>query len=155
MSAVVKPVMSPEEYLAVERLADTRSEFYRGEMFAMPGASWKHALVKDNVAYKARSQLDTGPCHVVTGDLRVKIMATGLYTYPDIVIVCDEPQFEDKVMDTLLNPRTIVEVLSHSTEKYDRVRQIRPLQAIAVRPRVRAGRSGSPACRESCSPGGR
>ena len=120
MSAVAKTVLSPQDYLAVERLADFRSEFYRGEMFAMAGASWEHTLVKDNMAHEARNQLKTGPCHVLTSDLRIKITATGLYTYPDIVIVCDEPQFEDMVMDTLLNPRTIVEVLSDSTEKYDR-----------------------------------
>ncbi len=120
MSAVAKLLMSPQEYLAKERLADFRSEFYRGEMFAMAGASWEHTLIKSNVAYKAGSQLRNGLCHVLTSDLRVKITAMGIYTYPDIVIVCDEPRFEDKVMDTLLNPRTVVEVLSDSTEKYDR-----------------------------------
>ena len=69
---------------------------------------------------RAGNQLEGGPCHVLTSDLRVKVTATGLYTYPDIVIVCDKPQFEDAVFDTLLNPRTIVEILSDSTEKYDR-----------------------------------
>jgi Uma2 family endonuclease len=89
-------------------------------MFAMAGASWEHTLIKDNLAREAGNQLKNGPCRVATSDLRVKIHATGLYTYPDMVIVGDEPQFEDQVRDTLLNPRIIVEVLSDSTEKYDR-----------------------------------
>jgi Uma2 family endonuclease len=120
MSTVPKRLLSPQEYLAQERLADFRSEFYGGEMFAMAGASWEHTLIKDNMAGEARNQLKSRPCHVLTSDLRVKITATGLYTYPDIVVVCDEPQFEDDKFDTLLNPRTLVEVLSDSTEKYDR-----------------------------------
>jgi Uma2 family endonuclease len=115
-----KHLLSPQEYLVRERLADFRSEFYRGEMFAMAGASWEHTLIKDNLARETGNQLQGGPCRVLTSDLRVKIDATGLYTYPDVVIVCDQPQFEDDKFDTLLNPRTIVEVLSDSTEKYDR-----------------------------------
>jgi Uma2 family endonuclease len=120
MSTVPTRLLTSQEYLARERQADYRSEFYRGEMFAMAGASWEHSLVKDNMAGEARSRLKGGPCRVVTSDLRVKITATGLYTYPDIVVVCDEPQFEDDMFDTLLNPHTLVEVLSDSTEKYDR-----------------------------------
>ena len=89
-------------------------------MFAMAGASWEHTLAKDNLAGEARNQLKNGPCHVVTSDLRVKIPRTGLYTYPDIAIVCEKPQFEDNVFDTLLNPKALVEILSDSTEKYDR-----------------------------------
>ena len=120
MSTAVKTLLSPQEYLDRERRADFRSEFYRGEMCAMAGASWEHTLIKDNMAGAAGNRLKGGPCRVVTSDLRVKVNATGLYTYPDLVIVCDEPQFDDHVRDTLLNPRVIVEVLSDSTEKYDR-----------------------------------
>ena len=120
MSTARKPTLSPEQYLNFERAANYRSEYYRGEMFAMAGASWEHSLIKDNLARETGNQLKNGPCRLVTSDLRVKVCATGLYTYPDIAIVCDEPQFEDGVMDTLLNPRVIVEVLSESTEKYDR-----------------------------------
>jgi Uma2 family endonuclease len=116
----MKPLLSPAEYLERERRADWRSEFYRGEMFAMAGASWEHTLIKDNLAREAGNHFKDGPCHVATSDLRVKVSVTGLYTYPDLVIVCDQPQFEDQVQDTLLNPRVIVEVLSDSTEKYDR-----------------------------------
>jgi Uma2 family endonuclease len=120
MSTAVKVLLTPQEYLAKERLADIRSEFYRGEMFAMAGASWEHTLVKDNLAGEAGIKLKDGPCRVLTSDLRVKVSATGLYTYPDVIIVCDEPQFEDSKFDTLLNPRIVAEVLSDSTEKYDR-----------------------------------
>src|SRR5947209_3009314 len=120
MSSVPKTLLTTQEYLARERKAEFRSEFYRGEMFAMAGASWEHTLIKDNIAHEARNQLDDGPCRVLTSDLRVKVDATGLYTYPDVIIVCDEPMFEDRMFDTLLNPRCLMEVLSDSTEKYDR-----------------------------------
>ena len=120
MSTVPKRLLSPQEYLALERQADVRSEYHHGEIFAMAGASWEHTLIKDNLAREAGNQLKSGPCRVLTSDLHVKVNATGLYTYPNVVIVCDVPQFEDKVMDTLLNPRVVVEVLSDSTEKYDR-----------------------------------
>jgi Uma2 family endonuclease len=98
MSTVAKTVLTPQEYLTRERLANFRSEFYRGEMFAMAGVSWEHTLIKDNLARESGNQLKVGPCRVLTSDLRVKITATGLYTYPDMVIVCDEPQFEDKCL---------------------------------------------------------
>src|SRR4051812_47383548 len=120
MASVSKQLISPEEYLARERLAEHRSEFHRGEVFAMAGASWEHTLIKDNLAREAGVQLKSGLCRVLTSDMRLKVSATGLYSYPDITIVCDQPQFEDKVFDTLLNPSAIVEVLSESTEKYDR-----------------------------------
>jgi Uma2 family endonuclease len=106
--------------LAIERKADRKSEYYRGEMFAMAGASEEHSLVKDNLAREVGYQLKGGPCRVVTSDMRVKVDVTGLYTYPDVVIYCEKGQFEDAIFDTLLNPRVMVEVLSDSTEKYDR-----------------------------------
>ena len=112
--------LSPQEYLALERQAEVRSEFFDGEMFAMSGASYEHTLIKDNLARETGNQLMGGPCHVLTSDMRVKIKKTGLYTYPDVVVVCSEPEFEDGYFDTLLNPRVIVEILSDSTEKYDR-----------------------------------
>ncbi len=120
MSSVPKILLTSQEYLSRERKAAFKSEFYRGEMFAMAGASWEHTSVKDNIARHAGNQLDDGPCRVLTSDLRVKVDATGLYTYPDIVIVSDEPLFEDNMFDTLLNPLALMEVLSDSTERYDR-----------------------------------
>ena len=120
MSTVAKRLLTPQEYLAKERAAEFRSEFYQGEMFAMSGASWEHTLIKDNMAGEAHSQLKDGPCRVVTSDLRVKVNPSGLYTYPDLIVVCEQPEFEDEIFDTLLNPQALVEVLSDSTEKYDR-----------------------------------
>src|SRR5436190_933733 len=99
MSTAPKRLLSPQEYLAQERQADFRSEYLRGEVFAMAGASYEHTLIKDNLARKAGNQLEGGSCHVLTSDMRVKVNATGLYTYPDLVIVCDKPQFEDAVFD--------------------------------------------------------
>lgn len=120
MSSVLKPLLTPQEYLARERKADYKSEFFRGETFAMAGASREHTSIKDDVARHTGNQLENGPCRVWTSDMRVKIDATGLYTYPDIIIVCDQPEFEDGEFDTLLNPRVLIEVLSDSTEAYDR-----------------------------------
>ncbi|MFO0810120.1 MAG: Uma2 family endonuclease [Gemmataceae bacterium] len=120
MSAVPKRLLTPQEYLAQERRAEFKSEYYRGEMFAMAVASYEHSLAKDNLAAEIKQPLKGGPCRTVTSDLRVKVDATGLYTYPDIVIVCGQAEFEDSGVDTLLNPIAIVEVLSESAEAYDR-----------------------------------
>jgi Uma2 family endonuclease len=119
MSAVPKTKLTPAEYLTIEWKAEFKSEFFNGEMFAMAGASKEHCFVKDNLAGELLSQLK-GVCRVVTSDMRVKVDATGLYTYTDIVIFWEKGQFEDAQGDTLLNPRVVVEVLSDSTEKYDR-----------------------------------
>jgi Uma2 family endonuclease len=119
MSTVSKHI-SPQEYLAIERRAETRSEYLRGEMFAMSGASYEHTLIKDNLARETGNQLKGSSCRVLTSDMRVKVDATGLYTYPDVTIVCGKPELEDQSFDTLLNPLVVVEVLSDSTEKYDR-----------------------------------
>src|SRR5262249_30653 len=102
MSSVLKPLLTPQEYLARERAAAFKSEFHQGEMSAMAGASWEPTLIKDNFALEAGVQLKNGPCRALTSDLRVKVDATGLYTYPDLIVVCDKPEFEDKVLDTLI-----------------------------------------------------
>jgi len=130
MSAIPQALLTPEQYLVQERRAAFKSEYYRGEVFAMAGASFQHTLIKDNLARKAGDQLEDGSCRVLTSDIRVKVSATGLYTYPDIVVVCDQPQFEDALFDTLLNPRIIIEVLSDSTEKYDRGDKFRQFREI-------------------------
>jgi Uma2 family endonuclease len=120
MSSVPKRLLTPEEYLARERVASYRSEFYRGEIFAMAGGSEQHALIKDNVAGETRGHLKGITCRVMTSDIRVRVSDTGLYTYPDVTVVCGESQYDDEVRDTLLNPRVLMEVLSKSTEQYDR-----------------------------------
>ena len=120
MSHYPKTYLTPEEYLAAEREAEYKSEYLRGETFAMVGASRKHNLIAGNVFGELRQQLKGKTCEAYTNDMRVKISSVGLYTYPDVVVVCGEPDFEDNYIDTLLNPTLLVEVLSESTESYDR-----------------------------------
>lgn len=120
MSAVPKPFLTPQEYLARERRAETKSEYLRGEVFAVAGASRKHNLVAGNVSRVLGDQLRESDCEVYQSDMRVKVSPTGLYTYPDVTVACGEPQFEDAEVDTLLNPKVVVEVLSRSTADYDR-----------------------------------
>ena len=120
MSAVPKPLLTPQQYLARERQAETKSEYLRGELFAMSAASREHNLIAGNVNSELSTQLRDRECEVYQADMRVKVSVTGLYTYPDVTVVCSEPEFEDAQVDTLLNPRVIVEVLSPSTADYDR-----------------------------------
>ena len=119
-SAAVKTRVTPEQYLALERKAAFKSEYLNGQIIAMAGASRPHNLVAGNLHAEIRAQLRDRPCESYVGDMRVYIPPTGLYTYPDVVAVCGEPQFQDGELDTLLNPTVIVEVLSPSTEAYDR-----------------------------------
>ena len=123
MATNSKPYLTPEQYLEIERKADFKSEYYQGEMFAMGGARWTHNRLVANLIASLHQQLRAGPCQTLPSDMRVKVDATGLYTYPDVIVVCGEPKFLDENRDTLLNPRLIVEVLSPSTELYDRVRK--------------------------------
>lgn len=120
MSTQTQSRLPPEEYLTLERQAQHKSEYLNGEIFAMSGASRRHNLITVNIAAGLHAQLRQRPCEVYTNDMRVKVSPTGLYTYPDVVVVCDTPQFEDAELDTLLNPTLIVEVLSKSTADYDR-----------------------------------
>lgn len=122
MSSQPKSYLTPEEYLSIERTSETKNEYFNGEVFAMVGASRKHNLIAGNIFGELRQRLKGKPCEAYTNDMRVRIPATGLYTYPDVV-VCGEPLFEDEHVDTLLNPTFIVEVLSESTESYDRGRK--------------------------------
>jgi Uma2 family endonuclease len=109
-----------EEYLAMERASTEKHEYYRGEIFAMSGASLRHNRIQMNFLREVGLFLKGKGCDVFGSDLRVHIPSNGLYTYPDAVIVCGEPQLGDTEMDTLLNPGVIVEVLSKSTQSYDR-----------------------------------
>src|SRR5579859_7443252 len=111
---------TPEEYLAHERQAAYKSEYLAGQIVAMSGVSRAHSLINTNLAWVLSSQLRDRPCEVHASDMRVKVTAQGLYTYPDIAVVCGPAQWEDAQVDTLLNPTLIVEVLSPSTEAYDR-----------------------------------
>jgi Uma2 family endonuclease len=120
VSRKTKPRFTPEIYLALERLADHKSEYLNGEIFAMAGASEPHNLIVTNVVSELRTQLKGRACKVYPSDMRVKVGETGLYTYPDVVALCGRAEFEDNERDTLVNPAVIIEVLSPSTEAYDR-----------------------------------
>jgi Uma2 family endonuclease len=120
MSSQPKTYLTPEEYLAVERKSEYKSEYIDGEVVAMTGASRRHNVIAFNISIELGRQLKGRPCEGYASDMRVRVPSTRLYTYPDVVVVCGEPQFEDEHVDTLLNPTLIVEVLSESTELYDR-----------------------------------
>ncbi len=115
--------VSPEEYLAAEREAEYKSEYYAGEIVAMTGASESHNLIVANTITSLNVQLRGRPCRVYPSDLRVQVAARNAYVYPDVEVVCREPQFADEQRDTLTNPTLLVEVLSPSTEGYDRGRK--------------------------------
>ena len=117
---VAQAFLSPEEYLARERKALTKSEYRSGQVYALPGASRKHNIIAVHVSGELYIQLKERSCEIYTNDMRVKVSSTGTYTYPDVVVVCEEPQFEDSHFDTLLNPTVLIEVLSPSTAAYDR-----------------------------------
>jgi Uma2 family endonuclease len=114
---------TPEQYLAMERKADFKSEYDGGFITAMAGGRPEHNLIAGNLHGEIRSQLKGRPCVVYMSDVRLCVSPTGLYTYPDVMAVCGERQFLDGAKDTLLNPNIIVEVLSNSTESYDRGRK--------------------------------
>ena len=111
---------TPEEYLAIDRASDTKSEYLDGIIYAMGGASPPHVQITGNVAGELRQRLRESPCIVYSTDLRVRASLGGLFAYPDVVVVCSEPIFIDAELDTLANPLLIVELLSDSTKNYDR-----------------------------------
>jgi Uma2 family endonuclease len=121
MSQPIVPYISSEEYLRRERLAEYKSEYLNGEIFAMTGASRQHNRITINISSSLNQQLRGRSCEVYAVDMRVKVRASGLYTYPDVAVACGEPKFEDEFVDTLLNPTVLIEVLSQSTERYDRI----------------------------------
>jgi Uma2 family endonuclease len=133
MSAVPKQSYSLDEYLALERIASCKNEYYRGQIFAMSGGSPRHNTIGINLAASLRARLRGSPCRPYNSDQRIHIPAIGLSTYPDLSIVCGELKLDSRDRDAIVNPRVIVEVLSRSTERYDRgkkfdfYRQLEPL----------------------------
>ncbi len=121
MASVAKTSwIRPEDYLERERAAQYKSEYRNGQVFAMSGASRPHNLLATNLTRLLGNQLDRPRCELYIADMRVRVQRTGSYLYPDLVVVCGGPRFEDGVFDTLLNPTVIVEILSPSTEGRDR-----------------------------------
>ena len=112
--------LTPEQYLAQERSAEFKSEYYHGEIYAMAGASREHNQISSNITASLATQLLEKPCSVYANDMKVWIDKAHKYTYPDVIVACDPQTFEDEHTDVLLNPRVIIEILSDSTESYDR-----------------------------------
>jgi Uma2 family endonuclease len=123
--------ITPQEYLIRDRQASCKSEFHQGEVFAIGGGSANHSLIAANFVREAGNALKDKSCTVFNSDLRVQVRSTGLYTYPDATIVCGEREFDDDQRDTIINPTVIVEVLSDSTEKYDRGKKANHYRQIA------------------------
>jgi Uma2 family endonuclease len=130
MSVHPKAQHTLDEYLALEASTREKHEFLRGEIFAMGGASASHNLIVMNTGAEIRQQLRGKPCRVYPSDLRVKVSPGGLYTYPDIVVACTPEQFEQPG-DTLVNPTVLIEVLSESSEAYDRGAKFEQYRALA------------------------
>jgi len=120
MQQIAESFIFESEYLEMEEISEIKHEYYQGEIFAMAGASEKHNLIVTNVITALNTQLKKRPCRVYPGNMRLKIEETGLYTYPDVMAVCGEREFSNEKKNTLLNPDVIIEVLSDSTEGYDR-----------------------------------
>jgi Uma2 family endonuclease len=116
-------LFTPEEYLILERGSPEKSEYLHGEIYAMAGGSPEHSAIVVNLTSEVRGQLRGKPCQAFSNDLKVRTSAEGLYAYPDLSIVCGEPQYHDEHRDVLTNPTVVFEVLSPSTEDYDRNRK--------------------------------
>lgn len=121
MSAQAKPrFVSEQDYYAGEEISPVKHEWFDGEVFAMAGGSYNHTTICTNVATTAKNALRGRSCKARSGEQRVKVEASGLITYPDAVIFCPPARFEGSNQHTLLTPKVIFEVLSESTERYDR-----------------------------------
>lgn len=112
--------ITAEEYLAFEREAEDRHEYYKGEIYLMSGASFKHNIIEDNLRGALHGYLKGKKCRSFGSNSRIHVPKNTLYTYPDVLIVCNDPIFVDGGFDTLLNPAVIIEILSPSTANYDR-----------------------------------
>lgn len=120
MASLRKELYSPEVYLARDREAEEKSEYWDGYVYTMPGANRRHNVIVSNVGTTLNVQLAAKPCEVYPSDMRVRIPRSHRYLYPDVTVVCGEPRFEDERIDILVNPTVVVEVLSESTERFDR-----------------------------------
>ena len=130
MSDLRKPKLTVAEYLEIERTAEFKSEFFDGVMYAMAGASPPHNFIKENLSGELHAQLKGGPCRSLSADQRVRVERTGLYTYPDLLIICGTPEYSVEDPFCLINPVAVVEILSPSTERFDRGAKFRNYQQI-------------------------
>jgi len=146
--ALPQPVKryTPQEYYALEREAEYKSDYYQGEIFAMAGGSARHSLITANIGGEVRQRLKGKPCRAYESNLRLGVLATGLRCYPDLSVYCGPLRFdpEDESGETATNPTLLFEVLSKSTEGYDRglkaenYRRIESLRAYVLVSQVNA-----------------
>ena len=121
MSALPKRLFTPEEYLILENRAAYKSQYVAGEIYAMAGTEPEHVVIVGNIDFALKTLFGERPCNSYTTDLRVKIAEAEMYTYPDVAALCGEPEFDRSSRPSmLLNPQVIFEVLSPSTETFDR-----------------------------------
>jgi Uma2 family endonuclease len=120
MASHPKQRFTPEEYLELERKAEYKSEYLDGQIYAMAGASPAHCVITPNLTSELVVQLRDKPCQAFSSDMKVRTNYKGLYSYPDLSVVCGEPLFHDDKQDIIINPKVIFEVLSPSTEAFDR-----------------------------------
>jgi Uma2 family endonuclease len=118
MATQPKTFLTPEQYLALERAAATRSEYHDGEVFAMAGVTVAHSRIVTNLVIEIGIRLRGRDCEVFSNDVRLSVAKS--YTYPDVMVVCGKPILADQHLDILTNPVVIIEVLSESTKDYDR-----------------------------------
>lgn len=123
--------LTPEEYLAWERKQPFKNEYHKGQIIAMSGASRSHNRITLDTATQLNIQLMNSECEVFASEMRVRTSPTISYYHPDVIVVCDEPRFEDDTFDTLLNPILVVEVLSPSTAAFDRGEKFEHYKQIA------------------------
>jgi Uma2 family endonuclease len=120
MAGRQEPYYTPEEYLELEWVSQERHEYFDGRIYAMSGGTANHAFIQANVIAALRAQVRGRPCRVGTSELKVRVEATGMHAYPDVSALCGKPQLAGKHDEVLLNPSVLVEVLSPTTESYDR-----------------------------------
>jgi Uma2 family endonuclease len=130
MAERARRYFTPEEYLMIEHQAEYKSEYIDGEIYAMAGASPAHIRITGNLFGELYRELLEGPCNPYHSDQRVRVSGV-LYTYPDITVVCGDPRYVGPKMDNLVNPTLIIEVLSPSTESYDRGGKFKQYQGLS------------------------
>ena len=134
MTALPVPTQrfTPQEYLRLENAAESKHEFHAGDILAMSGGTYRHSRIISNLNGELRSRLKSSPCFPLESNMRVRIAAQDRYVYPDASVVCGEPQFDplDKNQTTIINPRVVIEVLSDSTEAYDRGKKFAAYRAL-------------------------
>jgi len=120
MTEAVRKYYTPEEYLALEEVAEYKSEYYRGEIYQMSGGTFNHNVISGNIYAELNLAFRKKNCTAFNSDMRLQLKANGLYTYPDVSVICGPVQFAEGRRDTITNPTLVVEVLSSSTANYDR-----------------------------------